>query len=70
MVNLIDRHTSNYGDARDHWRVMRDGQHIGQVGHERNRAWADWSFMSKDGAIYETFKSKAALLAFAAKVAS
>lgn len=67
MFELIARHFNKYNSTRDHWPIMRKGKAIGLAWHDLG-LWGSWSFLSIDGKTYQTFTSKARLIAYASNV--
>ncbi|AMX93671.1 MULTISPECIES: hypothetical protein [Mesorhizobium] len=70
MITLTEQRTTNMGNVRRHWDMMRDGKHVANLGKD-NAPWSRWSVLPIVGsnecdlAKYDTFKSKAEALAYA-----
>ncbi|TIW23123.1 MAG: hypothetical protein E5V63_25520 [Mesorhizobium sp.] len=69
MITLTEQRTTNMGNVRRHWDMIRDGKHVANLGKD-NAPWSRWSVLpvidgATDIARYDTFKSKAEALAYA-----
>lgn len=69
MVTLSEQRTTNMGNVRKHWDMIRDGKHVANLGKD-NAPWSRWSVLpivdgKSDLGRYDTFASKAAAIAYA-----